>query len=594
MKVRLSNTALALLAMCALAYAGEDAVTSSAEITEGEMRAHVRYLASDELEGRDTGSQGERLAGEYLAQAFARYGLEPVGEDGTYFLPFEVAGDARLTRARLRMEHGGFYREFEVGKDASVFSFSGSGELDVPVVFAGYGITDPQRDYDDYAGLDVTGKAVLILRHEPREQGARFSAHAHFTTKAMNARKHGAVAMIVVTDPVHHAGDEDLMPFGGGADDLGVVALHARQSLVQGLFRLAGRDLTQVQREIDQDLKPRSFDLGARLQATVEVERKSVTARNVVGRLPGADPALAHEIVVIGAHYDHVGRGGHGSLDPRAGGEIHNGADDNASGTSGMLELAQAFSQSGERPRRSIMFMGFSGEERGLLGSEHLVKTAPFMKDVVAMINLDMIGRLRDGSLEVGGVGTSPGFRALAERAVTAQGLKAAYDPSGFGPSDHASFYGAKVPVLFFFTGLHDDYHRPGDDVEKFEAAGASRVARAAFLCAESIASADERPAYVEVARQARGNPDRPRLGVMLDRARASGGVGIDRVVDGSPAARAGLRAGDVIVKLGEVDIDTSRDLMQALGQQKLDDTVKVLVLRGTERVTLEVKLTRD
>lgn len=594
MKLRSSNVALALLVLSApMVHAGGEA---AATITEGELREHVRYLASDELEGRDTGSAGERLAGEYLAQAFARYGLEPVGEDGSYFLPFEVAGEAQLTKASVRMDHGGFYREFEVGKDAAVFAFSGSGELDVPVVFAGYGITDPQRSYDDYAGLDVTGKAVLVLRHEPREQGGRFSAHAHFTTKAMNARQHGAVAMIVVTDPVHHPGDEDLMPFGGGADDLGLISLHARQSLVQGLFRLAGRDLTQVQREIDQDMKPRSFELGARLRATVEVQRKSVLARNVVARLPGADPALAHEIVVVGAHYDHVGRGGHGSLDPRAGGEIHNGADDNASGTAGMPELAQAFSQSGQRPRRTILFMGFSGEERGLLGSEHFVKHAPVpMKDVVAMINLDMIGRLRDGSLEVGGVGTSPGFRALAEQAVTAQGLKAGFDPSGYGPSDHASFYAAKVPVLFFFTGLHDDYHRPGDDFDKFEAAGASRVARAAFLCAETIANADQRPAYVDVPRQARGgNPDRPRLGVMLDRNRASGGAGVERVVDGAPAARAGMQAGDVIVRIGETDVDTPRDLMQALGQHKLGETVKVVVLRGTERVTLDVKLSRD
>ncbi len=593
MKLRSMHVALALVALGApVVRAGGEA---AATITEGELRAHVRYLASDELEGRDTGSAGERLAGEYLAQAFARYGLEPMGEDGSFFLPFEVSGDARVIKASVRMDHGGFYREFEAGRDVAVFSFSGSGELDVPVVFAGYGITDPQRGYDDYAGLDVKGKAVLVLRHEPREQGGRFSAHAHFATKATNAHEHGAAALIVVTDPVHHAGDEDLMPFGGGADDLGVVALHARQSLVQGLFRLAGRDLTQLQREIDQDLKPRSFDLGARLRAAVEVERKAVVARNVVGRLPGTDPALAHEIVVVGAHYDHVGRGGQGSLDPRAGGEIHNGADDNASGTAGMLELAQAFCQSGQRPRRTILFMGFSGEERGLLGSEHFVTHAPVpMKDVVAMVNLDMIGRLRDGSLEVGGVGTSPGFRALAEQALTAQGLKASYDPSGYGPSDHASFYGAKVPVLFFFTGLHDDYHRPGDDFDKFEAAGASKVARAAFLCAEAIANADARPAYVEVARQGRGDPDRPRLGVMLDRARTSGGVGVQQVVDGGPAARAGLRAGDVIVRLGEADVDTARDLVAALGQQKLGETVKVVVLRGTERVTLDVTLTRD
>ncbi|MBX3467012.1 MAG: M20/M25/M40 family metallo-hydrolase [Planctomycetes bacterium] len=583
---------LALLSTGLLVRAGGEAASA---IAGPRLHDHVRYLASDELEGRDTGSPGERLAGDYLARAFAEYGLEPLGEDGGYFLPFQVSGDARLVRAALRVEREGFYRDFEPRRDATPFPFTASGKVDAPLVFAGYGITDPSRGYDDYEGLDVRGKAVLVLRHEPREREGQFSNHAHFATKARNAAEHGAVALLVVTDPLHHPGDDALLPFGGGADELGVVAFHVKQSLVQGLFRLAGKDLTQVQREIDEALAPRSFDLGARLAADVEVERTPVTARNVVGRLPGGDPKLAHEVVVVGAHYDHVGRGGHGSLDPNGSGEIHNGADDNASGTAGMLELARAFSGAGKRPRRSIVFVGFSGEERGLLGSQAFVRQPPLpLENVVAMINLDMIGRMRNESVEVGGVGTSPGFRALAERAVATQKLRATYDPSGYGPSDHASFYAAKVPVLFFFTGLHEDYHRPGDDAEKIDAEGAARVARAAFHCIDGIAEADERPGYVEVPRQARGGRGGPRLGVVLDRAQAGGGVKVERVAEGGPAARAGLRAGDVIVRLGEVDIDTAADLTGALRQQKVGEPVTVVVLREGERVTLEVRLARQ
>lgn len=589
-RFRSPGLAALFAAVCAvLARAGGEA---AATITPTEMRDHVAYLASDELQGRDTGSSGERLAGEYLARAFAQYGLEPMGEDGSYFLPFEVAGDATLKAAALRIERGDFYREFAPRADMNPFPFSAAGELDVPVVFAGYGITDPQRGYDDYAGLDVKGKAVLVLRHEPRENPQAFTPHAHFTTKAQNARAHGAVAMLVVTDPVNHPGDDDLLPFGGGGDDLGVVAVHVRQSLAQGLLRLAGRDLTATQRKIDEGLKPDSFDLGARVKVKVEIAREKVMARNVVARLAGSDPKLKDEIVVIGAHYDHVGLGDHGSLAPGQGGQIHNGADDNASGTAGMLELAQAFAQSGERPKRTLLFMGFSGEERGLLGSEHFVAHTPFPRErIVAMINLDMIGRLREGKLEVGGVGTSPGFKDLVTEVLEAQGLKASLDPSGYGPSDHASFYAAKIPVLFFFTGIHEDYHRPGDDADKFVADGAAKVARAAFLCAERLANADARPAYVEVARGTRA--DRPRLGIMLDRQRASGGVGVQSVVDGGPAAKAGVRQGDVIVKLGDVTIDTAEDLLEALGQRKFDDKVPVVVVRGTERVTLEVTLTR-
>lgn len=599
MKVSHLFSALALVAASLFASGVRAGGEAAATITGNEVREHVGFLSSDEMKGRDTGSPEERRAGDYLAAAFARYGLEPVGEDGSYFLPFQVAGDAKLTKSTLRIERDGFSRDFAPRADASPFGFSGSGEIDAPLVFAGYGITDPQRNYDDYAGLDVRGKAVLILRHEmgATANGREFSPHAHFATKARNARDHGAAALLIVNGPVRDANDDEVMNFGGGTDDAGLVAFHVRQSLVQGLFRLAGRDLTQVQREINEAMKPASFDLGARVKASVAIERTSITARNVVGRLPGSDPALASEIVVIGAHYDHVGLGNHGSLDPRAGGEIHNGADDNASGTAGMLELAQAFTQAGARPRRTMLFMGFSGEERGLLGSEHFVKHAPVsvpMDKVVGMINLDMIGRLRPGSLEVGGVGTSPGFRELAERASKAQGLEAKFDPSGYGPSDHASFYGAKVPVLFFFTGLHDDYHRPGDDADKIEHDGAAKVARAAFLCAESIANGDARPAYVEVAPQARGgNRNRPRLGVMLDTARTSGGVALQQVVDGGPAAAAGLRAGDVIVTFGEVNVDKGSDLLEALGARKFDDKVQVVVLRGEERVTVEVTLTR-
>jgi len=571
------------LALAAPALAGE----SSAAVTHGEIADHVGYLASDALEGRGTGTRGERLAGDYLAERFAAYGLEPGGEDGSFYQPFEVAGQADLVGPpALSIRFGPWAREFEAGVDWSPFGFTASFDgVDVPLVFAGYGVSDPARSYDDYAGIDVRGKAVLLLRHEPREQ-EQIGPHSVFTTKVANARAHGAVAVLVVTDPVHHPGDRSLIPFSGG-DDAGLFAAHVRQDVVEGLFRHKGLDLAEVQAGIDRDLRPRSFDLEATLSGRVAVERTAVVARNVIARLPGADPALADEVVVIGAHYDHLGDGSHGGSLGSGPGEIHNGADDNASGTAGLLELAQALAAA--RPRRSVLFIGFSGEERGLLGSAHYVANPTVAPaSIVAMLNLDMIGRLRDGGLEVGGVDTSPGFRELVSAACAAEGLEVSLSGSGLGPSDHASFYaGAEVPVLFFFTGLHADYHRPSDDVERLDAAGAARVTRVALACAQALADAGERPAFVKAPRPER----RARLGIFPDRQRTEPGVGVADAVSGGPAAEGGIVAGDVIAAVGDEQVEDLRDLVAALGKHEPGDVVDVRVVRGAETLTLSVRL---
>jgi len=562
-----------------------------AAITAGELADHVDYLAGDALEGRGTGSEGERLAARYLIEKFEAAGLEPGSAEGTFLQPFTVAGRASLAgEPEVALEVGPWSRGLKAGEDFSPFGFSASGEVDAPLVFAGYGVTDPERGYDDYAGLDVEGKAVLVLRHEPREKEG-IGEHSTFVRKAKNAAERGAVALLVVTDPRHHAGDDSLLPFGsgGGGDAEGLVALHVRQSLVASLFELAGADLKAVQTAIDEDLAPRRVDLDARLRGRLEIERPTLHPKNVVAKLPGRDPELADEVLVIGAHYDHLGRGHAGSsLDPHGDGEIHNGADDNASGTAGLIELAQAFAE--DRPRRTVYFVAFSGEEMGLLGSQHFVEHPPIDRErIVAMINLDMIGRLRDESLEVGGVGTSPGFDALVTGAAEAEGLRLSKNASGYGPSDHASFYGAGIPVLFFFTGLHEVYHRPGDDPDTVNHDGMRRVLRTAFTCAEALANADERPAYVEVPRDRRRRP-KVRMGIRLGQAEGGQGVAVASVGDGTPAAGAGLAAGDVIVRLGASDVGSPQDLIGALFEYEPGDAVDVVVLRDGERHTLRIE----
>lgn len=572
--------AAALVLACA---SGVSAGDSSAQVTAPELKEHVRFLSSDALEGRGSGSKGEREAAAYISKQWASYGLQPAGEDGTWLQSFEIAGAGSVEGGSLALDAGGWERGFTLGQDWQAFGFSSSAQpLDLELVFAGFGISNPEGNYDDYAGIDVKGKAVVILRREPNAT-ARSSRHAYFTTKAELAKARGAAALIVVNDSGHPQGN-GIVPFDAG-EDAGIPALHLRRDHLGKLFQLTGRDLDAVEAALEKD-GPASFSLG-RAKLSLKIERKPVVARNVLGFLPGSDPALRDEVVVVGAHYDHLGLGHHGGslAGGKARGEIHNGADDNASGTAGILELAQAFAQS--PPRRSILFIAFSGEERGLLGSAHWVKhpTLPLAR-VAAMVNLDMIGRLRE-ELEVGGVGTAASFAALVEREIAAEGLKGKLTSSGFGPSDHASFCGAGIPVLFFFTGLHEDYHRPSDDVERFNAEGAAHVARVAERCVRAIADG-ERPTFVE---QRRGG-QRARIGIYPAQGEGgTGGVTIERVVEGGPAASQGLQVGDILLELGETKLERLADLFEALSKHKPGAKVKLTYRRGSETKTVEFTL---
>lgn len=567
-----------------LAFASS-AQASEAQITAPEIKDHVSYLASDALEGRGTATKGERAAAAYISKQWASYGLQPGGEDGTWLQSFKVASRGSVSSGRLTIEAGGWERSFALNKDFAPFGFSSNAsKLDAELVFAGFGITNPEANYDDYAGIDVKGKAVVVLRREPKASG-RSSRHAYFSTKAENAKKHGAVAMIVINDADHPQGD-GILPFSAG-EDAGIPALHLRRDHLQKLLKLMGRDLGAIEQGLE-DKGPASFTLG-RVALDLGIKRGAEIARNVLGFLPGSDPKLKDEVVVIGAHYDHLGAGHHGgSLGGRdARGEIHNGADDNASGTAGIIELAQAFSQ--HPPKRSLLFIGFSGEERGLLGSAHWVKSPTLpIERVVGMINLDMIGRLREGRLEVGGVGTAKSFTEMVKKEVLAEGLVPKLSASGFGPSDHASFCKAGIPVLFFFTGLHADYHRPSDDVERLNAEGAAKVARVAQRCIQQIADG-ERQEFVVQKRNARVR--RARIGIYPSRTNEGPGVVIERLATGGPAEKQGLKAGDVLLQIGKVKLNSLQDLFEGLATLEPGSKVKLTYRRGKKTQTVEFQL---
>ncbi|MBI4463991.1 MAG: M28 family peptidase [Acidobacteria bacterium] len=572
--------------------------------------ADVRYLASDELKGRGNGTPELDRAADYIAAQFREAGIKPVGAD--YFQPFEavVGGDlGPNNRLALRNPDAVSYRP---NRDFIPLGFSASSEQEGMLAFVGYGITAPEYNYDDYAGIDVTGKIVLVLRHEPQEEdaksvfrGKQTTRHAALVSKAINARNHGAVAMLLVNDPVNHSGDQ-LIPFGsmGGPSNIGIPVLQVKQSVAGSWMTRAGKSLGELQKVIDSNLSNQSFVLPSNLQLQVktDVRQRRRQVKNVVGFLPGNDPVLKQEVIVLGAHYDHLGLGEQDSLSPGQVGQIHHGADDNASGTAGLIELARLFSAEQPQLRRSLLFMAFAGEELGLLGSAHYVEEPLLpLSRTIAMINLDMIGRVRNRKLYVGGVGTSPGFRQLIEQKNQEFSFQLDFSDSGYDASDHMSFTRKQVPVLFFFSGLHGDYHKPSDTWDKQEPEETARVLELVRRIAWHIDAAGERPEFVAVRRdrpsaRAEEGEERgygPYFGSIPDFGETAQGVRFADVQEGSPAAKAGLQAGDVLIRFDGKDVQNLYDFTYLLRGKNPGDDVSVVVLRSEKEIRAVVKLAR-
>jgi hypothetical protein len=478
------------------------------------LLGHIKFLASDDLKGRANGTEGLERAGEYVAQQFKAVGLSP-GEGDGWFQPFELIAGLTVGRENsLSFEYQGKKTNFTLGTSyyplaAPASENTPSAVLQhLPLVFAGYGIAVPEVGYDDYARVDVSGKGVLIFSHEPQERdpnsrlnGTRPMPQTSLQAKAALARSKGARALFVVSDPVHRIDEALYNVFKGDpdAEDIGFPVLRVRREEMQGL--LDAYRLEAAARLIDMDLVPRSEALrGATVDYVETLSKNRRTVRNVVGVLPGSDPARAKEAIVIGAHYDHVGLGGHLSMSPERTGEIHNGADDNASGTASIIEIARAAMSQRARFPRTLVFVAFAGEERGLLGSayyaEHPVVPIP---DTVAMLNLDMVGRSR-GAVDVSGLEVSPSMEADLKAASQriGEGLTIRREGPGSGRSDDYNFLAHRIPAINFFTGFHSDYHRPSDDWDRIDAVGTRRVATLALELAAQIAERPSKPEFVQ------------------------------------------------------------------------------------------------
>jgi hypothetical protein len=500
-------------AMAALVGGG---VCLRADIASGRVLEHIKFLASDDLKGRGNGTDGLERAAEYIARTFKEAGLQPGGRDGSWFQPFEiVAGLAVGRENQLTIEHRGRRVRLTLGSSYYPLSAPAAEDLrapsttldDIPLVFAGYGLVAPAVGYDDYAKVDVAGKAVLIFSHEPQERDAasRFNGNrpmpqTTLQAKAAAARTRGARALLVVGDQTHQTDEGTYALFAADpdAENHGIPVLRLSRAEMKPLLDAWGLD--NIARSIDRDLAPRSAVLtGATVDYDEHLAKNRRTIRNVIAVIPGNDPELAREAVVIGAHYDHVGVGGRLSVTPGATGQIHNGADDNASGTAAIIEIGRTIAQERARFLRTVVLIAFAGEERGLLGSAHYTTdpTVPIDR-TVAMLNLDMVGRA-NGGVDVSGLELSPSMEEDLRAASKAAGeaLKIRRQGPGAGRSDDSSFIDKRIPAINFFTGFHNDYHRPSDDWEKIDAPGTERVAVLALELAARLAARPDRPEFV-------------------------------------------------------------------------------------------------
>jgi hypothetical protein len=373
-----------------------------------------------------------------------------------------------------------------------------------------------------------------------------------------------------------------------------------RESLDKVLAGL-GRNTRSIQDSMRLESRPIAFDIpGVTVHLATQVVKVMSKTANVVGYLEGMDPKLRSQTVVVGAHFDHLGYGGpgSGSLQPEIN-AIHNGADDNASGTAGLLELAQAFAARESQQKRSIVFIAFSGEELGTLGSEYYVNH-PFtpLRAVAAMFNLDMVGRLENKTLTVYGTGSSPGWGPLLTKYNADTSFSFKSIPDGFGPSDHAEFYGKDIPVLFLFTGLHSDYHRPSDDWEKLNYPGEEKIVRLVYNIIEEVDTLSEKPVFTRVPSSSQaiwGGGDPPglsvTLGIIPDYGTSSDGMKIGGVRPGGPAERAGLASGDFITKIANKKVLNIYDYMSILSELKAGSKVEVEVLREGKTLTTTATL---
>ncbi len=589
----------------------------SPEIADADLRAEVGYLASDELEGRLTGTKGTQMAANYIADYFQKIGLNPQGDNGSYFQEFPFITGTKIipVQNHLCIIKEGADKEtiqFEVNKDFVPLALTSNGKVEGQVVFAGYGLSIPGtegKSYDSYAGIDVKDKIVLVLNHVPEKVDAQrrleFSRYSGLRYKAMLAREHGAKALLVINGPKSQgAGELIALSSDKESANSGIIAASISGKAAEAIFDGSGKSLEVIQSRLDVE-EPRieggGFELpNVKIRIFAAVEQVKDKDRNVLGLLLPTEGTECSEYVMVGAHYDHIGHGGVDSL-AREGekGQVHNGADDNASGVSTVMELAAFLAE--ERVKnphlfnRGVVFALWSGEELGFIGSSYFTEhpTVP-LKNAIAYINYDMVGRLRDNTLILEGISSSNAWRRLIEKNNVTAGfnLKLLTDP--YLPTDVTAFYPKGIPVVHFFTGVHEDYNRPTDDAETLNYEGMTRIAQFSKSLIMDLLNNLERPDYVTVAQS--GDVSSKKVarksywGTVPDFAyEGKEGVRLGNVKSGSPAEKAGMKSGDIVVEIAGKKITNIYDYNYMMDSAGIGQPVEVIVLRDGKRETLSI-----
>jgi len=586
----------------------------SREAVVSRVRSDIEFFASDDQEGRGLETKGIERSAERIMAEYQKFGLLPGMPEGSYRQPFEVTlGDvviSEVSRVKLTAPNGSTM-DLKLGDEYQPIRRGKNSAATGGLVFLGYGITSEEDAYDDYADIDVEGKIVVVIRREPQSydggafKGTATTSNAYIDRKLELMSKAKAAAVLFVNDfascPTPEK-DELATPSSFGNDGDTLPFAHVKQAVVDRILAATPlktsdgssfSSLREVEQYIDTNLKPVSQELtGWSADVVTKFQANTVIAYNLIGIIEGEGP-LSDETIVIGGHYDHLGFGGFGSRTPNRRGEIHNGADDNASGTAAVVELARRIA-SGPKPRRRMVFICFSGEERGLIGSNYYVKHPVIpLADTVAMLNFDMIGNLKNNVVEVNGVGSAMEFRNIALNADNATPINITIIDSAFAGSDHLPFYQKGIPVMFCFTGMTSIYHTPDDDFKTLNIEGAVSVIDYSEQLLRRIDELEKPPTFVSAQpRNRRAAVRSPYLGIQPDLA-ASGteGIVIRSVREDSPAAASGLQTGDVIISVGETKVEGYQTLIETLIAAKPGDKLKVTFKRGDEEKQTEVTL---
>ena len=563
-------------------------LTATVHADVAQVRRYVTTLASEQFGGRQTGTEGERLARDFLIGELKRMGAKPLPGQREFALPFEFTAGARDGGTTL-----------SIPGTARALSFSDSGDVTGSLVFAGYGIVVPDSQdfgYDSYATLDVKDKVVVVLRYFPEDADQKtrsiLARYSDLRYKAMAARQRGAKAILVVTGPRSpNAGELVPMTFDTALAGSGIVAASIDGEVGNAIVGRAGKTLADVQQPLDSgNPHVAGFDIPGTVTVRTKVERERHTAYNIAAYLPAAGRAATDKPwIALGAHYDHLGRGENGSslASKEDAGHIHHGADDNASGDAAVLAAAGILAK---QPRsRNVLIAFWSGEELGLLGSAAFVAAPPMkIADIAAYLNFDMVGRMQDNKLSVQATGSSTSWGTIVEQANVRAGFNVSIQPDPYQPTDVQTFNIAGVPSLNFFTGAHADYHKPSDTADKIDYEDLDRVAVLAASIARRLEDTPTPPVFAKMEPQTQGGATRAGVrvftGTVPDYASDAKGLLLGGVVGGGPAEAAGLQKGDVIVEIAGQTIANIYDYTYALDVLKIGQPAKVVYMRGGEK----------